>query len=284
MVTFNLTNPHIETLQAFFASFFYGKRKANDMIIRGKVLVNQTIGTFQTKLEVGDQIELDFEEDIPSLQKTYKLPKILYEDDDLLAVRKDSGILIYDLVNPTLDTLDNRVAMYYKTKGIASTVRHLHRLDKETSGLILYAKNPLAHSYLNEMWDSYEVRKFYLGIVRDHMKYNQKTATFPIGSHRHKNNVYVVTPQGKYAATKYNVLRNYKDYSLVEFELLTGRTHQIRVHMSFLENPILGDEIYGKKDASRLMLHSYKMVLPHPRTKETLEITCPLDDSMQAYL
>ena len=197
---------------------------------------------------------------------------ILYEDEDILIVYKYENMLVHPDGN-TNETLINAVANYYKGKDIV--FEHLHRLDYETKGMVIFSKNVLAHAYLSYQWEKCSVIKHYIAKCEGRFKTKDAIIDAPIASDRHFNNKYRVAKNGKDAKTIYKVLE-YKDgISTVDIEIIGGRRHQIRVHLSYINHPIVGDKIYGnKKTGSDLKLKFYKIEFIHPRTfdKFTFEI------------
>lgn len=189
---------------------------------------------------------------------------ILYEDEDILIVYKPAFMLIHPDGN-TEETLVNGVANYYKDKDIV--FEHLHRLDFETKGMVVFSKNILSHTYLTYQWEKCLVSKHYIAKCYGKFKEKEGIIDLPIARDRHLNKYRVALNGEKGAMTKYKVLE-YKDgISLVDIEIIGGRRHQIRVHLSYLNHPIVGDKIYGKSvDEYELMLKFYKITFIHPRT------------------
>ncbi|APH06157.1 RluA family pseudouridine synthase [Bacillus weihaiensis] len=213
---------------------------------------------------------------------------ILYEDDHLIIIDKPAGMDTHPNHSDQVGTLANAVAYYYQTMGIQTRVRHIHRLDKETSGAIIFAKNDLAHTLLDQALQLKKIKRTYLAFVGGNLQPQKGTINKPIGRDRHHPTRRRVSPQGQQAITHYQV-EHYdekKDLSVVTLQLDTGRTHQIRVHMSYLGHSILGDGLYGGsiKLITRQALHSKMVSFTHPITLETINCEAELPKDMSAIL
>ena len=154
----------------------------------------------------------------------------------------------------------------------------MHRLDKETSGLLVIAKNDAAHISLSEQIKSKKARRIYRAVLDGNLKQNEGTVDAPVGRHKMDRKKMAVVPGGRRAVTHYKVLERFRGHTYVECILETGRTHQIRVHMKYLGHPVTGDEKYGQKGTlgAGQLLHAYKLGLTHPKTSEEMEFTAPL--------
>ena len=194
---------------------------------------------------------------------------IVYEDDSVVVVNKPAGILIHsDGINET-DTLLNRVAYHYHGH---VDVKVIHRIDYDTTGLVLFSKNALSHAYLNYQMENGLIKKEYECIVHGTFKEKEGIIDKAIGSNRHENNKYLVTKNGKKAITKYKVIACKANKSLLSVEILTGRTHQIRVHMAYINHPICSDKIYYKYEDMPLMLMSKKLTFITPSGFRVVEV------------
>ena len=168
---------------------------------------------------------------------------VIHENDDFLAVNKEPGMLtIPDRFNSYLPSLYSSLSRQYEK------IYVVHRLDKETSGLLLFAKNEDSHKYLSQLFEHRKVQKHYLAFVMGSMPQGEGEIQEPIAEHPYKKGMMVVNKKGKPSLTRYIVRENFQLYSLVDFEIATGRTHQIRVHAGFIGHPILGDATYGQGD------------------------------------
>lgn len=255
------------------------------MIKTGKILVNNKQEKASFKTTVGDLITL--EEEIPAEieLKPQEMPlDIIYEDDDMLVINKEKGIVVHP-GNGNLDgTLANAVMAKCKgsLSGIGGKIRPgiVHRIDKDTSGLIIVAKNDTAHINLSKQIQDRKVKKTYIALVRGVIKENEATINMPIGRSSKDRKKMAVTKDGKEAITHFKVLKRYNGFTLLEVKIETGRTHQIRVHLSEIGYPIVGDEIYsnGKNPfgVKGQMLHAEKLELKHPRTGKDLTFEAPV--------
>ena len=221
------------------------------------------------KVNKGDIIKI---EDIEVKQinlKPQDIPlDIIYEDKDIIVVNKPKGLVVHPAnVNAIMNICKTSLS------GIGGELRPgiVHRLDKDTSGLIMVAKNDVAHIDLSEQIKNHEVKKTYLALVRGIVKENQATINMPIARS---------TKDGKNAITHFKVIERFNEYTLLELQIETGRTHQIRVHMSYIGYPVVGDMVYsnGKNPfgVKGQMLHSYMLSFRHPMTKEILKLQAPL--------
>ncbi|MDN5304257.1 MAG: rRNA synthase [Fusobacteriaceae bacterium] len=201
---------------------------------------------------------------------------IIYEDEDILVINKQPDLVVHPGAGNETGTLVNAIINYYpeilKVKG-ERRPGIVHRLDKDTSGVIVVAKNDIAYDKLVENFSNKNMNKTYLCIVKGRLKEKEGRIENIIGRNpKDRKKMAVVTKNGKLAISNYKVLDEKGDFSLVEVNIETGRTHQIRVHMKYLNHPILGDEVYGKKSnlANRQMLHAYKLEMNHPITNELI--------------
>ena len=249
--------------------------------------INDVFVPFNTLLSIGDEMTIDLEqfEHIDFIPEDNPID-ILYEDDDILVVNKPSGIIIHPADKNETGTLVNRVAAYYTKNKINRQVRYLHRLDTETTGCILFAKHFLIHSYLANNWDHEIVKREYLALVMGQPFKSSDTLAFSIGKDRHNNHRFRVKYEGEKAVTHYEIIDQYPNYALVRLKLQTGKTHQIRVHMSHIGHPLLGDSLYGgnKDFINRVALHSSKIEILNPVTGTIISVTAPLSDDILRLL
>ena len=255
------------------------------MIKTGKILVNGKQEKASYKTAVGDVITL--EEEIPEEVelKPQEMPlDIIYEDDDMLVINKEKGIVVHPGNGNPDGTLANAVMAKCKgsLSGIGGKIRPgiVHRIDKDTSGLIIVAKNDTAHLNLSKQIQDRKVKKTYIALVRGVIKENEATINMPIGRSSKDRKKMAVTKDGKEAITHFKVLKRYNGFTLLEVKIETGRTHQIRVHLSEIGYPIVGDEVYsnGKNPfgVKGQMLHAEKLELKHPRTGKDLTFEAPV--------
>ncbi|MFU1797251.1 RluA family pseudouridine synthase [Paenibacillus azoreducens] len=210
---------------------------------------------------------------------------VLFEDDFCLVVHKPSGMNIHPdgRKGETEPTLDHVVAAHYQMQGEDIAVRHIHRLDQFTSGPVLYAKNDWAQLKLDEDMRHKRIARSYVAFAQGRVSSELRVIDLPIGKDRHHKQRRRVSPTGQTAVTHVRVEEVFKQATLVRLELETGRTHQIRVHLSHLGHPLLGDALYGGSPAliNRQALHGEKLAFTHPFTGERIEITDPWPNDMQ---
>lgn len=255
------------------------------MVKTGKILVNGKQEKASYKTTVGDVITL--EEEIPKKieLKPQEMPlDIIYEDEDMLVINKEKGIVVHPGNGNPDGTLANAVMAKCKgsLSGIGGKIRPgiVHRIDKDTSGLIIVAKNDTAHLNLSKQIQDRKVKKTYIALVRGVIKENEATINMPIGRSSKDRKKMAVTKDGKEAITHFKVLKRYNGFTLLEVKIETGRTHQIRVHLSEIGYPVVGDEVYsnGKNPfgVKGQMLHAEKLELKHPRTGKDLTFEAPV--------
>lgn len=212
---------------------------------------------------------------------------IIYEDEDILIVNKPAGLPTHPSHDHQLDTLANGIMAYYEENGEVHMFRAVNRLDKDTSGIMCIAKNAYSHARLAEqLMDNHALKRKYLAIVTGEID-GDGTVDAPIARLDTSAIERCVHESGQRAVTHYRVMEKHKGYTLIELELETGRTHQIRVHMAYIGHPLLGDWLYGEENHAlfdRQALHSSFLSLNHPVTGEKMEFTAPISSDMLAFL
>ncbi|MGG3493768.1 RluA family pseudouridine synthase, partial [Brevibacillus choshinensis] len=203
---------------------------------------------------------------------------VLYEDDHLLIVEKEAGVLLHPTEPHHHLTLDHMVAGHFFRTGQQAKVRHVHRLDQDTSGVVLYAKHQWASAILDEMLRERDIKRTYVAFVHGQLAKDSGKINEPIGKDRNHATRRRVTPNGDAAVTHYTVRQRYRNSTQVECRLETGRTHQIRVHLSHIGHPLLGDVLYGgKRDLiSRQALHAEVLRFEHPFGGQSIEVRASL--------
>ncbi|MFT4549598.1 MAG: 23S rRNA pseudouridine1911/1915/1917 synthase [Verrucomicrobiales bacterium] len=263
------------------------------LIKEGAITLNSKGAKPRQSLSLGDQIVVKIPDPTPAEALPEDIPlDVLFEDEHLLVVNKDSGLVVHPAAGNWDGTLVN--ALLHHCRGRLASIGGVerpgivHRLDKDTSGCLVVAKTDAVHQSLTEQFSSRQVSKFYLAVVKgrppmDSGHLENQIARDP--RNRQKMTV-VMPPAGKLAITDYRVVMPMADSSLVECELHTGRTHQIRVHMRELGHPILGDPIYAKNSAGapRLMLHAWKLGFKHPDSGEDLAFQSPIPDAFKPWI
>lgn len=259
-----------------------------NLIEKGDITVNGESVKAGFSLRVGDIVDVEVPEPISTDISPENIPlDIVYEDSDLLVINKPQGMVVHPASGCYTGTLVNALLYHIKDlSGINGELRPgiVHRLDKDTAGLLLVAKNDFAHVSLAEQIKEKSCKRIYKAIVLGHLKEKEGQITTYLnrGTNERKKIFVVPMGRGKIAITNYRVLEEFKGYSLVEYELKTGRTHQIRVHSAFIGHPILGDKVYGKPDERWGLvgqaLCAYKISFTHPRTGEAMTFEVPLPD------
>lgn len=258
-----------------------------------RIFLNNSHVYVPAPLNINDviQIDMDFVETADNIQPTQMNLKIIYEDEYLLILNKPAGLPIHPSANHFSDSLSNGVKYYFDTKNLAIKLRPVNRLDKDTSGIVIFAKHPyIQECLINQMKDK-KFCKNYLALVSGIFSPQNGTINAPI---TRKDNSIIErtidlssTLDKEQAITHYKTLEILKNASLVEFTLETGRTHQIRVHSKFMNCPLIGDTLYGNPSTliSHQALHAYKISFYHPITNEFLEFTIQMpEDFKEAYL
>ncbi|PYI55953.1 RluA family pseudouridine synthase [Paenibacillus flagellatus] len=211
---------------------------------------------------------------------------VLYEDDFTLVVNKPAGVEVHPSAQGQRGTLAHAVAAYYEATGQNCRVRHIHRLDKETTGPVLYAKNELAHYEFDKAMREKQIERIYIAVAEGAFEERKGTIEAPIGQDRHHSTRRRVSETGERAVTRFEVVETFADHTLVRLRLETGRTHQIRVHLSHINHPLAGDGMYGgtRRYIHRQALHGEKLVWRHPWTGERMEAKAPMPDDMVQLL
>ncbi len=255
------------------------------LVTNGKVLVNGKTVKASYKVQAGDKIEVEEEVPVEISLKAQNIPlDIIYEDKDIIVVNKPKGMVVHPANGNPDGTLVNAIMAICKDSlsGIGGEIRPgiVHRLDKDTSGIIIIAKNDKAHINLSEQIKEHTVKKTYIALVRGLVKENEATINMPIGRSEKDRKKMAVTKKGKEAITHFKVLERYDKYTLLQVNIETGRTHQIRVHLSQIGYPIVGDEVYsnGKNEwnVKGQCLHAKSLEFIHPLTREKMYLEAEL--------
>jgi len=267
------------------------------LLEEGKITVNDTEQKASYKLQNGDKIKIQIDEPKEAKIKAQDIPlDIIYEDKDILVVNKPKGLVVHPANGNWEGTLVNGIMAYCKDSlsGIGGELRPgiVHRLDKDTSGLLIVAKNDNAHIKISKQIKDRKVKKTYIALVRGIISENEATINMPIGRSTKDRKKMAVTKNGKEAITHYKVLERYTtqkgSYTLLEVKIETGRTHQIRVHLSEIGHPVVGDMTYsnGKNEfgIEGQLLHAKKLEFIHPVTGEKLSLEAPLPDYFEKVL
>lgn len=263
------------------------------LIESNNILVNDKSEKVSYKVQANDNISIDVPEAKETKLKAQEIPlDIIYEDNDIIVVNKPKGMVVHPANGNPDGTLVNAILAICKNSlsGIGGELRPgiVHRLDKDTSGLIIVAKNDKAHINMSEQIKERNVKKTYIALVRGNVPEEEATINMPIGRSTKDRKKMAVTKNGKQAITHFKVLKRYSKYTLLEIKIETGRTHQIRVHMAEIGYPVVGDAVYsnGKNEfgIEGQMLHAYKLEFMHPITNKHMELTSPLPQYFEEIL
>lgn len=262
-------------------------------IEEGRVLVSGKVPSKSLKLTGNETIEFTPEEPAPIDAVPQDIPlDVVYEDDDVIVVNKPSGLVVHPAPGHPDGTLVNALLFHCgaSLSGVGGALRPgiVHRIDRDTSGLIIAAKNDYAHQFLSAQLADHTLARTYECIVVGNLREDSGTVDAPIARDSRDRKRMAVVNGGRRAVTHWTVLARYPGYTHVQCRLETGRTHQIRVHMAYLGHPILGDTVYGaKKPVPGLTgqcLHAVGLQFIHPRTKELVSLSCPLPGEFTAAL
>lgn len=248
-----------------------------------RICVNASILSHHGQLQPYDVMEIFYPQEVERIPSWKQPLRISYEDDLFLIVQKPVGMLVHSDGINTSHTLNNCVQAYYDEQGLQLPVRPLHRLDYETSGLVIYCKLPFLQPYLDALLQEKQIERIYLAWVKGQLHEQAILVDQPIARDRHNAKKMRISPNGAAARTWIYPKEERKNATLVECHLESGRTHQIRIHLAWLHHPILSDPLYGTKDSriKRCALHAWKVRLYHPLLDETLEVCCELPEDMK---
>jgi 23S rRNA pseudouridine1911/1915/1917 synthase len=300
----NLKNRRLDKyLQGRFNQF--SRSRIQKLIKEQGVNVNGKPAKTSHNLNPGDCIELT----LPQKEVREIIPEdipldIIHEDQDIIVVNKPIEMIVHPARSYKTGTLVNALVHHFSNiTDVGEDFRPgiVHRLDKNTTGCLIVAKNETAHWKLSKQFQARTVKKFYLTIVHGNPELSADRINKPLGIHPHIREKCAVRADGKKAVTIYQVLEEFQGYSLVKLDLRTGRTHQIRVHMSHLGHPIVADDMYGGKQVyswqiknknprveeplmNRVALHAWKLEINHPQTDKRMKFTAELPDDIQKFL
>lgn len=256
------------------------------------ILLNNSFSNINSIIKLGDeiQINLDFEEESSNIIPKQMALDILFEDDSLIIINKSSNMAIHPSILHFENSLSNGLKYYFNSKNIKKKIRPVNRLDKDTSGIVVFAKNEYIQESLIKQMKSHDFKKEYYAILEGFIENNKQKIIAPISRKQNSIIEREVSEKGDFAVTHLELIKNFEynntKLAFVKFILETGRTHQIRVHSKYINHPILGDSLYGNSSIliSRQALHAYKINFIHPITKKNMELIAPIPDDIKRIL
>lgn len=261
------------------------------LLKQGKAtLKNKTLVKSHYRVKTDDEVRISIEDKKTDTIVPENIPlDIVYEDVDLAIINKPSGLVVHPAPGNYKHTLVNALLYHFKNLSNINPQRPgiVHRLDKETSGLLVIAKNNPTQLNLAQQFARHSIKRKYIALVKGCMEFDENIIELPIGRHplKRKNMSVGLGKKTKYAKTYYRTLKRSKDFSFLELEPFTGRTHQLRVHLAFLGHPILGDTKYGKNNKfNRLALHARYIGFTHPRTGKSVSFSCDIPGEFIEFL
>jgi 23S rRNA pseudouridine1911/1915/1917 synthase len=280
-------------LDLFLAQHFkdkFSRRFIQQLLFKGNVLVNGNKAKANYRLKKDDEVFIRIPKQDKFSIKPQDLPlDIIYEDDDLLVVNKPHGMVVHPAPGNYSNTLVNALVFHCQSLSEINKPDRpgiVHRLDKDTSGLLLVAKNNQAHIRLSEQFKSHNIRRRYLALVHGIVEFDEGQINIPIGRDpRMREKMMITFRKSREAKTIYRVVKRLKQMTLLELIPETGRTHQLRVHLAYLGHPILGDKKYGRKqDRCRLALHAKSIGFMHPKTGKFMEFDSELPSEVKLLI
>ncbi|TCT22400.1 23S rRNA pseudouridine1911/1915/1917 synthase [Melghiribacillus thermohalophilus] len=277
-----LVRDYLRTVRAF------SRRVLKAVKDEGRILQNGHDVTVRSILREGDILEVHLPKETKGkkMEPRYMPLEIVYEDSAVLVVNKPAGIPTIPSRRHSEKSLAQGILHYYREKGLSYTVHVVTRLDRDTSGLLLVAKHRFSHSLLARAQKEKEIKRRYKALIEGHLDMKSGTINAPIGRKEISMIEREVRHDGRPAVTHYEVIREFTDFSLVNIRLETGRTHQIRVHFSYIGHPLLGDDLYGgnKKYLGRQALHCDHLSFTHPESYQEMEFSAPLADDLKRVM
>lgn len=274
-----------KTIEDFFHDYQLSKKTIHLLKQNKNYFLNNEFVPTSTSLKLNDQLKIKaFDLTGPNFIPNEDPIDVIYEDEFLLIVNKPAHLKVHPDQKEDINTLCNRVANYYLENQIYYPVRYLHRLDEDTTGLVIFCKCQLLQAYLDKQLATKKIRRNYLAFVEGKVKDKEiHTIETYLGRDRHQSNKMRVANKGQLAITHYQLIQRCKNNSLLKCSLETGRTHQIRVHLASIHHPIIGDELYGNSSdlIQRQALHAYEIEMIHPIKQIPLKITIPLPTDIQ---
>ncbi|KON89632.1 pseudouridine synthase [Sporosarcina globispora] len=263
------------------------KKQTHNMRMNKQVLTDEEPANWTKPLHEGEKLKFHFfQEENPGVIPSYYEIDVLFEDDHMVVLNKPAGMDTHPNSHDQNNTLANAAAFHMQMQGEYRSIKHIHRLDRDTTGAILFAKHALAGAILDKELEERSIKRTYLALVHGKISKKKGTVREPIGRDRHHPTRRRVSPKGQSAVTNYELIEFFpkQNLSLIKCSLQTGRTHQIRVHLSHIGHPLAGDILYGGKPAfSRQALHAVKLEIPHPFSGEAIVCHAPFLDDPEIF-
>lgn len=268
------------------------RSRVQSLLAEGFILVNGGHAKSNYKVKENDVIHACFEDEMEMEAQSEKMNiDVQYEDEDVIVVNKPKGIVVHPAAGNQKGTLVNGLLYHCKDlSGINGVLRPgiVHRIDKDTTGLLIVAKNDMAHTSLSKQLQSKSVNRLYYALVHGVIEHEFGTIDAPIGRDiKNRQKMAVTSSNAKDARTHFRVIERFEEYTLVECRLETGRTHQIRVHMQYIGHPVVGDEKYSYRKTMQTkgqLLHAYQLTFVHPRTQKSMTIEAPIPQQFTTIL
>lgn len=291
-------------LDAYLAAQIEGWSRARlqKLIEAGDVLVNAVSVKAAYKVSAGDEVEVELTPSPASDFVPENIPlEVVFEDDELIVINKPAGLVVHPAAGVQSGTLANALAYHFQQLSNSGSIRPgiVHRLDKDTSGLLVAAKTEATHQHLSDQFRAREVFKSYIALVYGVVKQPTGTIEQPIARDPRNRTRMAIVAGGRGAVSLFKVRRSYNSFTLVDVELKTGRTHQIRVHLSWLKHPVVGDELYGSgrennvqdvqlrariRKLKRQFLHAEQLRFRHPKTGQQMQFSAALPAELAGFL
>lgn len=265
----------------------FSARRVKQLLKQKKIQINGKTAYYDSNVKRGDKVVFDMSENHQDTTVPEEISlDIIYEDEYYLAVNKPAGILVHPTQNHPGNTLANGIKFYFLSKGLDIPVRFANRIDMDTSGLVVIAKSGVAHSAIASQFNEESCKKIYIAIAEGHFEKVNGVIDRPIGIDDDNPIRRTIREDGQKCITEYEVLEQYEKSALIRLNLITGRTHQIRVHLSSIGHPLLGDKLYegNMQNIQRQALHAYEMVFKHPYKSSEMKLQAELPRDMQALI
>lgn len=285
IIVFNCNTGNISLEEFLYGNDISGRLfrrlyKRKHIYLDGKFVRKSTV------LKKGDRVTIFMEDEENNIAPEEMDLGIVYEDEDLLIINKEADMVVHLTKSHQENTLSNGISHYFKEKGINKKIRFVNRLDMDTTGILIVVKNPFAHQQMAIQLEDNSVIKKYYCLVEGVVQMDEGTIDAPIGREEERSIKKIVTKKGQEALTTFKVKERFENATLMDVQIHTGRSHQIRVHMNHIGHPIIGDSLYNKESPyiKRQALHSYYLKAKHPRNHDEIEFIAPLPEDMKTLI